>query len=268
MFHTGSTSLTHQQKEVFIDLKDFSVKLKQRCSAGQTKDCSVHLHNQSEDYCEIWFKQLKEILNGSTNVLAYSLHGAKHAVTAALHMIMGNIQPVDTCTFSNNSKLLQFGFSAMFGFGGRMDAFIPKKFAFLNLKPESCELTFLPLQNEEVRYHADQKKKREKAAYCKDPWQHIQGQLLNESIMAILCLCSMAPEDWHPIPELKVSVRNNSNYGKSTPEPNGNGNMAEGICALNINGDLMEFSSDIHVRLHPEINIYGTNIEELDGFNA
>ncbi|KAE8580750.1 hypothetical protein XENTR_v10024523 [Xenopus tropicalis] len=457
----GSTSLTHQQKEEILDLRDiFSVKLKRRRSAGQTKggtllgitiflcirkgrklkDRSVHLHNQSEDYCDIWFKQLKEILNGfpnrpkslkiiinphshkgeasklyyehvaplfkladiqtdvtettyaghalallrecelqeydgvvcvggdgsanevahglllraqidagkntdtiftpvrapiplgiipagSTNVLAYSLHGTKHTGTAALHIIMGNIQPVDTCTFSSSNKLLRFGFSAMFGFGGATLALAEKhrwmpssqrrEFAFLktlaNLKPESCELTFLPIKNEEVKYRGAQKNKREKAARSgsKDPWQHIQGQLLNVSIMAIPCLCSMAPRGLAPntrlsngtmalnivrnttrqefvkhlkrfatlknpfsfpfvdtflVEEVKISLRN---YGRSSQEQNGNRNTAEDICPWNIDGDLVEVSSDIHVRLHPElINIYGTNVEELDGFNA
>uniref|UniRef100_F6Q1Q7 Ceramide kinase like n=1 Tax=Xenopus tropicalis TaxID=8364 RepID=F6Q1Q7_XENTR len=264
---------------------------------------------------------------GSTNVLAYSLHGTKHTGTAALHIIMGNIQPVDTCTFSSSNKLLRFGFSAMFGFGGATLALAEKhrwmpssqrrEFAFLktlaNLKPESCELTFLPIKNEEVKYRGAQKNKREKAARSgsKDPWQHIQGQLLNVSIMAIPCLCSMAPRGLAPntrlsngtmalnivrnttrqefvkhlkrfatlknpfsfpfvdtflVEEVKISLRN---YGRSSQEQNGNRNTAEDICPWNIDGDLVEVSSDIHVRLHPElINIYGTNVEELDGFNA
>ncbi|OCT63676.1 ceramide kinase-like protein [Xenopus laevis] len=447
-----STSLTRQQKEEFIDLRDiFSVKLKRRRSAGQTKggtllgitiflcirkgrklkDRSVHLHNQSEDYCDIWFKQLKEILNGfpnrpkslkiiinphshkgeasklyyehvaplfkladiqtdvtettyaghalallrecelqeydgivcvggdgsasevahglllraqidagkntntiftpvraslplgiipagSTNVLAYSLHGTKHAGTAALHIIMGNIQPVDTCTFSSNNKLLRFGFSAMVGFGGRTLALAEKhrwmpssqrrEFAFLktlaNLKPETCELTFLPIENEEVKYRSAQKKNRGKAAHSasKDPWQHLQGQLLNASFMAIPCLCSMAPRGLAPNTRLNdgtmalIIARNTSRQEfvkhlkrfatvknpfsfpfvetflveevKVSIKHNGR-NTAEGICPWNIDGDLLEVSSDIHVRLHPElINIYGTNVEELDGFNA
>ncbi|XP_069812145.1 ceramide kinase-like protein, partial [Dendropsophus ebraccatus] len=63
---------------------------------------------------------------GTTNILAYSLHGIRHSVTAALHIIMGNIQPLDACTFSSEDKLLRFGFSSMFGFGGRTLALAEK----------------------------------------------------------------------------------------------------------------------------------------------
>uniref|UniRef100_A0A8D0FR36 Ceramide kinase C-terminal domain-containing protein n=1 Tax=Strix occidentalis caurina TaxID=311401 RepID=A0A8D0FR36_STROC len=93
----------------------------------------------------------------TTNILAYTLYGIKHAVTATLHIVMGHIQPVDVCTFSSPSKLLRFGFSAMFGFGARTLALAEKHrwmpsnqrkdFAFIKtlaeLKPEECELSFL-----------------------------------------------------------------------------------------------------------------------------
>ncbi|GAA6092646.1 ceramide kinase-like protein isoform X1, partial [Tachysurus ichikawai] len=71
--------------EDFVELKDvFAVKVKRRRSAGQQsggtllgitlffckrkgaklKDDTIHLDNLSVDHCEIWFKHLKEILNG------------------------------------------------------------------------------------------------------------------------------------------------------------------------------------------------------------
>lgn len=37
----------------------------------------------------------------------------------SIYEIVGHIQAVDVCTFSTPSKLLRFGFSAMFGFGAR-----------------------------------------------------------------------------------------------------------------------------------------------------
>uniref|UniRef100_A0A8B9LQ10 Ceramide kinase-like n=1 Tax=Astyanax mexicanus TaxID=7994 RepID=A0A8B9LQ10_ASTMX len=73
-------------QEDSVELKDvFAVKVKRRRSVGQTsggtllgitlftcrpkgaklKDHAVHLNNLSADHCEIWFKQLKEILNGT-----------------------------------------------------------------------------------------------------------------------------------------------------------------------------------------------------------
>lgn len=98
---------------------------------------------------------------GSTNVLAHSLHGVPHVVTATLHIIMGHVQPVDVCSFSTIGKLLRFGFSAMFGFGGRTLALAEKHrwmspnqrrdFAVIKalakLKPEDCEISFLPFKS-------------------------------------------------------------------------------------------------------------------------
>ncbi|KFW02917.1 Ceramide kinase-like, partial [Eurypyga helias] len=148
---------------------------------------------------------------GTTNILAHTLYGIKHAVTAALHIIMGHIQPVDVCTFSTPSKLLRFGFSAMFGFGARTLALAEKHrwmpsnqrkdFAFIktlaDLKPEECELSFLPLQIPQEGSHEND---RITLLYLgsKDQWHKIQGRFLNVSIMAIPCLCSMAPRGLAP----------------------------------------------------------------------
>ncbi|KAG9477414.1 hypothetical protein GDO78_002681 [Eleutherodactylus coqui] len=234
---------------------------------------------------------------GTTNVLAYSLHGIRHSVTAALHIIMGNIQPVDACTFSSNDKLLWFGFSSMFGFGGRTLALAEKHrwmpssqrrdFAVIrtlaNLKPESCDLSFLPISNHQLSYHH------------KDQWQHIQGQVLNVSIMAIPCLCSMAPRglapntrlndgtmaliivrstsrpefvkhlkryatlknqfdfpfvETHLVKEVKLCPQNVSPCGNDLYGHNGevHSGLSEDVYPWNIDGDLLEASSEIHVR--------------------
>ncbi|XP_031970091.1 ceramide kinase-like protein isoform X1 [Corvus moneduloides] len=150
---------------------------------------------------------------GTTNILAHTLYGIKHAVTATLHIVMGHIQAVDVCTFSTPSKLLRFGFSAMFGFGARtlalaekhrwMPSSQRKDFAFIktlaDLKPEECELSFLPLQIlQEDCQEKDRKKKEKTKKGSKDQWQKIQGHFLNVSIMAIPCLCSMAPRGLAP----------------------------------------------------------------------
>ncbi|XP_066431857.1 ceramide kinase-like protein [Eleutherodactylus coqui] len=268
---------------------------------------------------------------GTTNVLAYSLHGIRHSVTAALHIIMGNIQPVDACTFSTNDKLLWFGFSSMFGFGGRTLALAEKHrwmpssqrrdFAVIrtlaNLKPESCDLSFLPISNHQLSYH--HKKKNEdnlSSSECRDQWQHIQGQVLNVSIMAIPCLCSMAPRglapntrlndgtmaliivrstsrpefvkhlkryatlknqfdfpfvETHLVKEVKLCPQNVSPCGNDLYGHNGevHSGLSEDVYPWNIDGDLLEASSEIHVRLHPElINLYGSNIDELEEAKA
>uniref|UniRef100_A0A663LR82 Ceramide kinase like n=1 Tax=Athene cunicularia TaxID=194338 RepID=A0A663LR82_ATHCN len=255
---------------------------------------------------------------GTTNILAYTLYGIKHAVTATLHIIMGHIQPVDVCTFSTPSKLLRFGFSAMFGFGARTLALAEKHrwmpsnqrkdFAFIktlaDLKPEECELSFLPLQIP----HEDPPEND-----IKDQWHKIQGHFLNVSIMAIPCLCSMAPRGLAPntrlnngsmaliavqntsrtefIKHLKryASMKNQFNFPfvetytvqevKVQPRLKGgldakedtclNAASAEGSHPWNIDGDLMKEASEVHVRVHPQlINLYGVNTDDLESSQA
>uniref|UniRef100_A0A8C8ZEQ5 Ceramide kinase like n=1 Tax=Prolemur simus TaxID=1328070 RepID=A0A8C8ZEQ5_PROSS len=425
-------------KEEFIELKDvFSVKLKRRCSVKQQrngtllgitlficlkkeqnklKDSTLDLVNLSEDHCDIWFRQFKEILAvteykghavsllkecelqgfdgrhwkplfaihwsvqrlftgiqtlepsvvcvggdgsasevahalllraqknagmetdgirtpvraqlplglipaGSTNVLAHSLHGISHVVTATLHIIMGHIQLVDVCTFSTTDKLLRFGFSAMFGFGGRTLALAEKyrwmspnhrrDFAVMKalakLKPEDCEISFLPFNSsedvQERRAHGSPK------SDYNDQWQMIQGQFLNVSIMAIPCLCSVAPRGLAPntrlnngsmaliiarntsrpefikhlkryasvknqfnfpfvetytVAEVIVHPRNNSSRYGPGEEEEPHETASENSFPWNVDGDLMEVTSEVHVRLHPRlISLYGGSMEEM-----
>ncbi|XP_004375512.1 ceramide kinase-like protein isoform X3 [Trichechus manatus latirostris] len=330
-------------KEEFIELKDvFSVKLKRRCSSKQQsgtllgitlficlkkeqnklKDSTIDLINLSEDHCDLWFRQFKKILAGSTNVLAHSLHGVPHVVTATLHIIMGHIQPVDVCTFSTMGKLLRFGFSAMFGFGGRTLALAEKHrwmspnqrrdFAVIKalakLKPEDCEISFLPFKSSQDLQ--ERKAQGSPKSDCSDQWQMIQGQFLNVSIMAIPCLCSVAPRGLAPntrlnngsmaliivrntsrpefikhlkryasvknqfsfpfvetytVEEVKVQRKNNTS-GHNPEEKNEPYEIAlDNSFPWNVDGDLMEVASDVHVRLHPRlISLYGGGTEEMN----
>nr|XP_012641267.1 ceramide kinase-like protein isoform X3 [Microcebus murinus] len=257
---------------------------------------------------------------GSTNVLAHSLHGISHVVTATLHIIMGHIQLVDVCTFSTTNKLLRFGFSAMFGFGGRTLALAEKyrwmspnrrkDFAVMKtlakLKPEDCEISFLPFNSSE-----DVQERRAQGSPksdCNDQWQMIQGQFLNVSIMAIPCLCSVAPRGLAPntrlnngsmaliiarntsrpefIKHLKryASVKNQFNFpfvetytvaevivhprnnsSRYNPEEEPRETASENSFPWNVDGDLMEVTSEVHVRLHPRlISLYGRSIEDTN----
>lgn len=77
--------------EDFMELKDvFAVKVKRRRSAGQQsggtllgitlfyckrkgaklKDDTIHLDNLSVDHCEIWFRHLKDLLNGTARSIS------------------------------------------------------------------------------------------------------------------------------------------------------------------------------------------------------
>ncbi|XP_055145886.1 ceramide kinase-like protein isoform X6 [Symphalangus syndactylus] len=338
----GDSKYDLLSKEEFIELKDiFSVKLKRRCSVKQQrsgtllgitlficlkkeqnklKNSTLDLINLSEDHCDIWFRQFKKILAGSTNVLAHSLHGVPHVITATLHIIMGHVQLVDVCTFSTAGKLLRFGFSAMFGFGGRTLALAEKyrwmspnqrrDFAVVkvlaNLKAEDCEISFLPFNSSD-----DVQERRAQGSPksdCNDQWQMIQGQFLNVSIMAIPCLCSVAPRGLAPntrlnngsmaliiarntsrpefikhlkryasvknqfsfpfvetytVEEVKVHPRNNT--GGYNPEEEVEDETASENCfPWNVDGDLMEVASEVHIRLHPRlISLYGGSMEEM-----
>ncbi|KAF4026331.1 hypothetical protein G4228_018512 [Cervus hanglu yarkandensis] len=233
-----------------------------------------------------------------------------------------HIQPVDVCTFSTIGKFLRFGFSAMFGFGGRalavaenhrwmspnqrMDFAIMK--ALAKLKPEECEISFLPFNSSQ-----DLEKRRAQGypkSDCNDQWQMIQGQFLNVSIMAIPCQCSVAPRglapntrlnngsmalitarntsrpefikhlkryasiknqfnfpfvDTYTVEEVKVRPRSNSS-GPPPEEDHGPCETASGNCfPWNVDGDLMEVASEVHVRVHPRlINLYGRSMEEMN----
>ncbi|XP_032148660.1 ceramide kinase-like protein isoform X2 [Sapajus apella] len=236
---------------------------------------------------------------GSTNVLAHSLHGVPHVVTAALHIIMGHVQLVDVCTFSSTGKLLRFGFSAMFGFGGRALA-LAEKYRWMspNQRRDFAVIKALAkLKREQGSPKSD----------CNDQWQMIQGQFLNVSIMAIPCLCSVAPRGFAPntrlnngsmaliiarntsrsefIKHLKryASVKNQFNFPfvetytveevKVHPRNNTSGynpeeedeTASENGFPWNVDGDLMEVSSEVHIRLHPRlISLYGGSMEEVN----
>uniref|UniRef100_A0A670XW94 Ceramide kinase like n=1 Tax=Pseudonaja textilis TaxID=8673 RepID=A0A670XW94_PSETE len=175
------------------------------------KSCDVVLSAQRLR----WSRITPESPLGSTNILAHTLNGIQHTQTATLHIILGHLKSVDMCTFSSPFKPLRFGFSSMFGFGSRTLAlaekhrWIPpnqrKNFAVIktlaNLRPEDCEISFLPLK------HLQQDSQEN---------DRIQGHFLNVSIMAIPCLCSVAPRGLAPNTRLDdgsialITVRNTS----------------------------------------------------------
>uniref|UniRef100_A0ACB8G025 Uncharacterized protein n=1 Tax=Sphaerodactylus townsendi TaxID=933632 RepID=A0ACB8G025_9SAUR len=131
---------------------------------------------------------------GSTNILAHTLNGVQHIRTAALNIILGHLQSVDICSFSSPTKLLRFGFSAMFGFGSRTLAFAEKHrwmpsnqrnfFAVIKtlarLKSEDCELSFLPLmRTQQTAPENDGKKQERLNSDSQDQQDRIQGHFLN-----------------------------------------------------------------------------------------
>ncbi|XP_053352128.1 ceramide kinase-like protein isoform X1 [Clarias gariepinus] len=150
---------------------------------------------------------------GSANVVACSVHGVKHPVTAALHIILGHRQPVDLCSVSSMGGLLRFGFCAMLGFGGQALAvaerlnWIPPTqrhelaliTALAQLRPEDCELSFIPSSTGD---HA-QSEVQEGLSDIEDAeWQVRRGLYLSLTITSIPCLCSVAPKGLAPFTRL------------------------------------------------------------------
>ncbi|XP_045909628.1 ceramide kinase-like protein isoform X2 [Micropterus dolomieu] len=142
---------------------------------------------------------------GSTDVVSCSVHGVRDPVTAALHIVLGHLQQVDMCSFSSLGQLVRFGFSAMFGFGGRSLARAEKKrwmpssrrreYALVKtlarLRPEDCQLSFIPAN----KSNRDQEQDPESEG---ESWTANQGLYLSISIMSIPCLSPHAPQGLAP----------------------------------------------------------------------
>ncbi|MBZ3869786.1 Ceramide kinase-like protein [Sciurus carolinensis] len=318
----GDSKFDLRYKEESVELKDvFSVKLKRRCSAKQPrsgtllgitlficlkkeqnklKNSTLDLINLSEDHCDIWFRQFKKILAGFSNrpkSLKILLNPQSHKKEATqvyydkvepLLKIAGiktdvtrHIQPVDICTFSTTGKLLRFGFSAMFGFGGRTLA-LAEKYRWMspNQRRDFAVIKALTkLERAQGSLKSD----------YNDQWQTIQGQFLNVSIMAIPCLCSVAPRGLAPntrinngsmaliiarntsrpqfIKHLKryATIKNQFNFPfvetytvgevKVHPRNTTSGYSPEeedwpheNSFPWNVDGDLMEVATEVHVR--------------------
>ncbi|XP_029937198.1 ceramide kinase-like protein [Myripristis murdjan] len=158
---------------------------------------------------------------GSTDVVSCSVHGVRDPVTAALHIILGHLQQVDMCSFSSLGRLVRFGFSAMFGFGGRSLALAEKKrwmsssrrreYALVKtlakLRPEECELSFLPAKKTDGNL-SEQRDQDPDPDPDPDPepgetegeesWTTNQGLYLSISIMSIPCLSPHVPRGLAP----------------------------------------------------------------------
>uniref|UniRef100_A0A8C7CTH0 Ceramide kinase-like n=2 Tax=Oncorhynchus kisutch TaxID=8019 RepID=A0A8C7CTH0_ONCKI len=230
---------------------------------------------------------------GSTDTVTCSVYGIWHLVTTAMHIIMGTFScsPVDVCSFSSLGRLLHFGFYAMFGFGGRTLALAERhqwmppgqkrEFGVIktlaNLKPEDCELSLSSCEEKQ------------------ELWMTNQGLFLNVSIMAIPCLCSMAPRGLAPntrlnngsmaliaagntsrsefIKHLKRYNSVNNHFSFSFVEthtvravrlrPRSQRSWSDD--PWNVNGDLREVPSELLIRVHPQLlTLFGGDIEEAE----
>nr|XP_057937367.1 ceramide kinase-like protein isoform X2 [Doryrhamphus excisus] len=151
---------------------------------------------------------------GSTDVVSCSVHGVRDPVTAAMHIILGHLQQVDMCSFSSQGQLLRFGFSAMFGFGGRSLAWAEKKrwmpssrrreYALVKtlarLRADHCQLSFQASNTNTLTEQLNQEQEQHQNGDLEgaESWTTNQGLYLSISIMAIPCLSPHAPRGLAP----------------------------------------------------------------------
>ncbi|XP_017265653.1 ceramide kinase-like protein [Kryptolebias marmoratus] len=153
---------------------------------------------------------------GSTDVVSCSVHGVRDPVTAAFHIVLGHLQQVDMCSFSSYGHLVHYGFSAMFGFGGRSLARAEKKRWMLSsrrreyalvktlarLRPEDCQLSFLPAKKTSQSFSGHRKQnqdeKQDPESEGEESWTTNHGLYLNISVMSIPCLSPHAPRGLAP----------------------------------------------------------------------
>ncbi|XP_041663402.1 ceramide kinase-like protein [Cheilinus undulatus] len=149
---------------------------------------------------------------GSTDVVSCSVHGVRDPVTAALHIILGHKQEVDMCSFTSLDQLVRFGFSAMFGFGGRSLARAEKKrwmpsgrrreYALMKtlarLRPENCQLSYLPTKTPVKNFSEHQDQDQHPESEGEESWMTNQGLYLSISIMSIPCLSPHIPQGLAP----------------------------------------------------------------------
>ncbi|KAJ0005785.1 hypothetical protein NQD34_015679 [Periophthalmus magnuspinnatus] len=161
---------------------------------------------------------------GSTDIVSCSVHGVRDPVTAALHIILGHVLLVDMCSFWSLGQLVRYGFSSMFGFGGRSlacaekrrwmpssqrrDYAVVKTLARLRSgpRPEQNQNRTKPGPNQ------DQTCSEEEA----ESWTTNQGLYLNISVMSIPGLSPHTPRGLAPNTRLAngsaalISVSNTS----------------------------------------------------------
>ncbi|KAF5910667.1 hypothetical protein HPG69_004756 [Diceros bicornis minor] len=186
-----------------------------------------------------------------------------------------HVQPVDVCTFSTSGKLLRFGFSAMFGFGGRTLALAEKHrwmspnqrrdFAVIKalakLKPEDCEISFLPFNSSR-----DLQERRAQEA----PKSAQQDMILNNGSMALIIARNTSRREFikhlkryasvknqfnfpfietYTVEEVKVHPRNNTSGHNPEEQDRPHETASESSFPWNVDGDLMEVASEVHVRI-------------------
>ncbi|XP_077472933.1 ceramide kinase-like protein isoform X2 [Stigmatopora argus] len=147
---------------------------------------------------------------GSTDVISCSVHGVRDPVTAALHIVLGHVQRADMCSFRRAGRPPLFGFSAMWGFGGRVLARAEKKrwmpsaprrdYALLktlaDLRAQDCQLSFVAARTQHPEPGVEDRDGGDSEEA--ESWSTNRGPYLSVSIMAIPCLSPHTPRGLAP----------------------------------------------------------------------
>ncbi|XP_055086354.1 ceramide kinase-like protein [Periophthalmus magnuspinnatus] len=173
---------------------------------------------------------------GSTDIVSCSVHGVRDPVTAALHIILGHVLLVDMCSFWSLGQLVRYGFSSMFGFGGRSLACAEKRrwmpssqrrdYAVVKtlarLRAEDCEVSYVeartssPEPLSDKTQDCDQDSHHTGSEEEAESWTTNQGLYLNISVMSIPGLSPHTPRGLAPNTRLAngsaalISVSNTS----------------------------------------------------------
>uniref|UniRef100_A0A3B4BF95 DAGKc domain-containing protein n=1 Tax=Periophthalmus magnuspinnatus TaxID=409849 RepID=A0A3B4BF95_9GOBI len=152
---------------------------------------------------------------GSTDIVSCSVHGVRDPVTAALHIILGHVLLVDMCSFWSLGQLVRYGFSAMFGFGGRSLACAEKR----RWMPSSQRRDYAVVKTL-ARLSPEPLSDKSETFICSEEeaesWTTNQGLYLNISVMSIPGLSQHTPRGLAPNTRLAngsaalISVSNTS----------------------------------------------------------
>uniref|UniRef100_A0A8D2JFC5 Ceramide kinase C-terminal domain-containing protein n=1 Tax=Varanus komodoensis TaxID=61221 RepID=A0A8D2JFC5_VARKO len=122
---------------------------------------------------------------GSTDCICFATVGTNDPVTSALHIIIGDSQPMDVCSIWHNGKLLRYSVSLVgYGFYGDVVS-ASEKHRWMG----------------PMRYtYAEKLSKSEKQAGGE--WQQVQGRFLAVNLTCMSSACPKSPEGLSPCAHL------------------------------------------------------------------
>ncbi|RMX53273.1 hypothetical protein pdam_00015268 [Pocillopora damicornis] len=163
---------------------------------------------------------------GSTDAIAFCTTGNNDPITSALHIILGDLQPLDVCSVRRKNEILRYSVVMVaYGFFGdvmqdseKLRWMGPKRYDFSGFKKFMTNrgydgaVTFLPAQNTE---HAprDRTRCRSGCHVCSDfcdsgqqrdfqqsttGWRSIKGRFISVIGANISCACAKSPEGLSP----------------------------------------------------------------------